>query len=170
MAYNIHPIFVHFPIALLFIYSIIMVLPVEKWFPRVAWRDIARALLALGVLGAFAALATGDTAKHLVHPDRALVNAHSNFAVIATVFYCMLLLGEICAFVNARFPDFMAKTGVISEISKAIEKILCNKVVAALIALLALVALSVAGLLGGVLVYGTSADPLAGFVLKILGL
>jgi hypothetical protein len=36
--------------------------------------------------------------------------------------------------------------------------------------LFGLLAISLTGLLGGVLVYGTSADPIAGLVLKLLGI
>ena len=58
MTYNIHPLFVHFPIAFLFIYSLIKIVPVKKWLPKVSWKDIERVLLVVGVLGAFAALSS----------------------------------------------------------------------------------------------------------------
>ena len=91
MTYNIHPIIVHFPIALLFLYSIIKILPLNKWLPKVAWRDIERVLLVFGVLGAFVALATGQIARHLIQPNRDLIHAHSNFASISTWLYGLLL-------------------------------------------------------------------------------
>src|SRR5574343_1787155 len=94
MTYNIHPIFVHVPIAFLVIYSIIKVLPLQRWFPSVAWKHIERALLFFGVLGAFVALSTGEVAEHLSRPNRDLVETHSLFAATATWMYVLLLIGE----------------------------------------------------------------------------
>ncbi|MCR4311379.1 MAG: hypothetical protein NUV54_02320 [Candidatus Taylorbacteria bacterium] len=51
MTYNLHPIVVRFPIALLVLYSIIKVLPLFKWFPSVSWKHIELALPVFGVLG-----------------------------------------------------------------------------------------------------------------------
>src|SRR5665213_2786655 len=107
MAYNIHPILVHFPIALLFVYSIVKILPFEKWFPTVAWKHIERVLLLVGVLGAFAAYTTGETATHLFHPNRQLVHAHANFAGTATFLYCVLLGGEILAVFREKYQNII---------------------------------------------------------------
>jgi len=167
MNYNIHPIFVHFPIAMLVVYSIIKILPLQKWFPNVAWRDIERALLLIGVLGAFAALATGDTAEHLTHPNRQLVNLHSTFAGISTGLYGALLLGEIAAIANARY---LRSSNMLRSFSVQIERLLCHRVFSAVIAFVALLSITLTGLLGGAIVYKTTADPLAGIVLKMFGI
>ena len=84
MTYNIHPLFVHFPIALLFVYSIIKILPLQKWLPNVAWKHIERVLLLVGVLGAFAALSTGEIAEHLTRPNHDLVETHQRAGSGAT--------------------------------------------------------------------------------------
>lgn len=169
MTYNIHPLFVHFPIALLFVYSIIKILPFKRWFSDVSWSQIERALLVVGVLGAFAALATGDTAEHIAQANYQLVDMHSTFAGVATALYVMLLVGEMLRFIN---PKFLPKISVswIKKLAVFLEKTLTNTAFSKLVALLALVAISVTGLLGGVIVYGISADPVAGIVLKILGI
>ncbi len=163
MSYNLHPIFVHFPIAMLLVYSVIKILPLKKWFPKFAWRDIERVLLMVGVIGAFAALATGDTAVHLVHPNRQLVEAHENFADIATWLYGALLLGEVAAFINERLSGR-------NKIFQFIERILCNRTFSFVLALLALVAITLTGLLGGIIVYGKTADPFAQIILNWLGI
>ena len=69
MTYNIHPIFVHFPIALLFIYSIIKIIPFKKWFPKVTWDYLGFILLIIGVLGAFVASSTGEIADELIQKN-----------------------------------------------------------------------------------------------------
>jgi len=169
-SYNIHPILVHFPIAFLFVYSIVKILPLEKWFPAVAWKQIERVLLVVGVLGALAAFATGDTAQRLFHPNRQLVNAHSNFAGASIFIYGILLAGEVLAVFNQKYLSRLHAPAWIVKILEFIEKILCNKVLTVILAILGFVAIVTTGLLGGAMVYGASADPLAVIVLKILGI
>lgn len=169
MVYNLHPIVVHFPIALLFLYSVIKIIPVSRWFPQVSWKQLERALLLVGVLGALAASYTGEIAEALIRPDYQLVEWHSWFAAIATWLYGLLLLGELLFLLRPliiRKPNFIAVTRVLD----LIQTILTHRTLSLMMALLGLVALSVTGLLGGVMVYGLSADPLAPIVLKLLGL
>lgn len=169
MTYNIHPILVHFPIALLFLYSIIKILPCKKWLPNVEWTHLERAFLVVGVIGAFLALSSGESAQHLTHPNRQLVNMHANFAGLATFLYGALLVGEFLYVAN---PIMLPKISLlyINKILITIENILCNNTFSKFIAFIALIAISITGILGGVMVYGVSADPVAGTVLKILGI
>lgn len=168
MTYNIHPIFVHFPIALLTIYSLIRVIPVARWMPQVKWRDIERVLLAIGVLGAFAGLATGETAEHLTHPNHQLVEMHALFASLSTWLYGALLTGEAVAIYNVR--SWAIRFPFVTNITRLLERILCNETLSILIAFVALISIGITGLLGGVMVYGISADPLATVVLRLFGI
>lgn len=170
MTYDIHPILVHFPIALLVVYSAIKLLPMKRWMPSVSWNDIEVALLVAGVAGAFASLATGETAEQISRPDHALVETHSMFASLATWLYGALLAGEIVVFLRTRFPALVAKWSIIAKLFHLIEQVLYQNTFAKVVAFFALIAITVTGLLGGVMVYGTTADPIAGFVLKLLGL
>ena len=169
MTYNIHPLFVHFPIALLFIYSLIKILPFQKWLPNVSWKHIERTFLLVGVLGAFAASSTGEIAEHLVNPNRQLVEIHSFFATLSTWLYGLLLLGEILYFLT---PLIITKLSIspLTKLLSFIQSILQNRIFSKILAFLGLIAISVTGLLGGVIVYGVSADPIAGIVLQILGI
>ena len=167
--YNIHPLLVHFPIAFLFLYSVIKILPFKRWFPKVAWRDIERVLLLVGVLGAFAALATGDAAEHLAHPNRQLVDAHATFGAAATWIYGALLVGEFAAVINAQHYAFK-NWRFVSKLSLFLEKVLRDRIFAGFLAVVGLVAISVTGMLGGVLAYGATADPVAPLLLKVLGI
>jgi uncharacterized membrane protein len=169
MSYNIHPIIVHFPIALLFIYSIIKVLPLERWFSKVSWNYTRILFLVLGVLGAFVAGTTGEIAEELVRPNQQLVEMHSLFAGIATWVYVALLVGEVIPLItpwlNSKF-----NWPVLTKFLFIIKKILSNNLISKLLAIVGLVAIIVTGLLGGVMVFGLTADPLAGIVLQILGI
>ncbi len=169
MQYNIHPILVHFPIALLFIYSIIKIIPLKRWFPRIAWRDVERVLLLIGVIGAFAALSTGEIAEHFAIRNHKLVEMHAAFAATATWMYGLLLAGEIVLELN-KTTFILRKNNLIATTLRVVEKVLCNRVLYILLAIVGLCTLAITGLLGGVITYGVNADPFAGIVLKVLGI
>jgi uncharacterized membrane protein len=162
MTYNIHPIFVHFPIALLFIYSLLKIIPFYKWFPQIAWKQIERVFLVIGVIGAYISLYTGEIAEHIVRPAHDLVEMHSTFAAVSVWIYSALLLGEIIVLLGRKFT--------LINMINGLGRILTLRIVSGILAVCGLIAISVTGLLGGVLVYGTTADPFAAVVLKVLGL
>ena len=169
MQYNIHPIFVHFPIALLFLYSTIKILPLRRWLPQIAWKQIKITLLFFGILGAFAALSTGEAAEHLVRPNHDLVEAHSMFASIATWIYATLLLGEILLILMPKLVIKVKSTQIIKFLN-FLKNFITHRVTSTMLAITGLISISITGILGGVIVYGTSADPLAGILLKLLGI
>ncbi len=169
MTYNIHPIFVHFPIAFLIAYSLLVIFPFRRWFPRVAWKHIELALLFVGVLGGFAANMTGEVAEHLIRPNHKLVETHATFALISLWAYSLLLAGEILTILSSVvIPRHNIR--VLDSLMSPIHKVLTINFITKLLAVVGLVAIAMTGLLGGVLVYGASADPLAPIVLKILGI
>ncbi len=170
MSYNIHPIIVHFPIALLFIYSIIKILPFEKYFQNISWKQVEIFLLTIGTLGAFVASTTGEIAEELISTNRQLVESHSFFADISTFLFGALLLGELLLIlINSKYftKIDLPKT---KDLLIFIQKILTNKIFSKIIAFLGLIAISITGMLGGVIVYGTSADPLAVPLLNLLNI
>jgi hypothetical protein len=125
--------------------------------------------LLFGVLGAFVALSTGDIAEELVRPNRVLVDMHSTFATITTWLYSALLLGEILRILKTK-NFFIQSKQQIQSIIFWIEKILTHSLFSKSIAVIAFVALIITGVLGGVMVYGTNADPLAPIILSLLGI
>ncbi len=169
MQYNLHPLLVHFPIALLLVYSVIKILPFKKWLPNVSWKHIERALLVFGMLGAGAALLTGDIAEEIARPNHDLVETHSLFAATATWLYGLLLAGELITFINPWIATKVTSQKILKMFS-FVGELLTHPILSTTLAVLGLIMISLTGLLGGVMVYGTSADPVAPFVLKILGL
>lgn len=169
MTYNIHPIFVHFPIAFLILYSGIAILPLQKWFPSVAWRDIRKVLLVAGVLGALVANSTGEMAEDLISGKHDLIETHAFFASATIFFYSLLLASEFLSFINQKIISRL-NISPITKLFIFLEKILTNKGIFVLLAILGLLSISLTGLLGGVIVYGDTADPLAKPILQILGL
>ncbi len=161
MTYNLHPLFVHFPIALLFVYSLIQILPVKRFIPSVNWPVVGRIFLIVGVLGAFVSLVTGEVAEHLVKPNHDIVELHAGFAALTTWLYVFLLVQEmLTVYVATRLSSPLCK----------LQKILSNRVLVVLVSIIALATLTATGILGGVMVHGTSSDPLAPILLKLFGI
>lgn len=129
------------------------------WFPRVAWNHIERFLLIAGIAGGSLALFTGEIAAELVKPDHKLVETHEFFANLSIWLYGALLLGEILSFLNLQY----------AYVSK-LKNLLTNRLFSGIVALIALGSITITGILGGVMVYGTSSDPFAGILLKLFGI
>lgn len=170
MTYNLHPIIIHFPIALLFFYSLIKIFPVKSWFPKISLITTERFLLLIGTIGIFFAKSSGEATKHLTNPERNLVQMHELFANALTVFYVVLVVIEFLPFLN----NFLKKKKIIPQkillILKTVSSKIKNKYLVFILSLLGIITLFITGLLGGVITYGPTADPLAPFVLKLLGL
>lgn len=169
MNYNIHPIFVHFPIALLFVYSLIKILPLRRWVPSIAWKDIERILLLIGVLGAFVGLSTGETAEHILRPNHQLVEMHSTFASLSTWVYGLLLAAEILG-IGIPWISKKVQFSKLFGFLTRIKDILMNPFVSMVLAIVGLIAISITGMLGGIITYGVAADPIAPLLLKALGI
>ncbi len=155
MNYNIHPIFVHFPVALLMTYAVAKIVPLKKWFPRIEWRQIEIALLSVGFVGGWLAMVTGESAEHLARPSHAIVEMHQMLGSISMFIFGALLAGEILKSLNFLMP---------------LANVLTNPFLSKVLAFAGLISITLTGLLGGVMTYGPNVDPLAPFVLKLLGL
>ncbi len=168
MTYNIHPIFVHFPIAFLLLYSVIRIFPLESWFPKISWKQIELLLLSTGLAGAFVALSSGEIAEKLVRTssNHDIIEMHSLFATIATWTYMALLLGEVLSmfgeYIVSRVPQ-------IAKVVTILKAILTNKYLVKVLVVVGLLSIGVTGILGGTIVYGLNADPFAEGVLNLLG-
>jgi len=77
---NIHPLFVHFPIALLSFYALMEICRFIRINRSPHWFHAKAFVLIAGAASAFLTLETGETAASLLRkPElRALVRAHSN--------------------------------------------------------------------------------------------
>ncbi len=170
---NIHPLFVHFPIGLLVVYSMLE-LGAYVWSPlrRQAWLFGVKAfLLFVGVLAALAALVTGGMAEDLIEGSgRAFIlEVHAPVAGATTVLYAILAAAYLIRVFDAKgWGNYIA--GVANPFmrvwgfKKYVAHLVLDTWLLPVLALLALIGMFVTGALGAAIVYGPNADPFISFV------
>lgn len=168
---DLHPIFVHFPIALLVIYGLIeLVIPI-KYNNFREWVWVRFCMLLTGVGGAFLALQTGETAQR-AYRGSALVHMHSFWANISTISFGIILLCYIVKLLEGGYLPWIQykkitehKTMVsVWKFLIKIKNIILETVAVKVIALFGFIAISITGALGGAIVYGPNVDPIVKWV------
>ena len=171
---ELHPIVVHFPIALLSVSVVMDVLAalLRRW----NLADVATWLLGFGVVGAFVAGVTGNFSERTAHTYLAggIINQHSHFAIATGVIFAGLFAVRIVALA----PRLMlGLRGTVPALANGVDKRLRaiipfvyaappSRVLIGLYLLASvggLVLLTITGYYGGLMVYhygvGTPAHP-----------
>lgn len=165
---NIHPILVHFPIAMLVIYALFEIARF-RLLTRQSWYESAKmVLLTVGVLSSFVALSSGETAADIVGETN-LVEIHSAFAVASTWIFSVLLVaylvhGLAVSLSVTRIRTLVEKLGPIWRVLISLSRFVLKSYVAVILALFGLIAITVTGALGGAIVYGPDVDPIVRFI------
>ncbi len=167
MSYDFHPIFVHFPVALLTIYSLLEIVRLPFFTRRTGIFPVKLVMLVIGTLGAAMSLLTGDAAAEAYEgtAKAAIIEWHSTFAFAATILYAIVTLSYVI-----RWLGSTPLAGWIPQSILQAERKIFGTPVLVLLATLAFLALLATGILGGSLVYGTSGDPLVTPLYKLLGI
>lgn len=147
---DLHPILVHFPVALLTVYAILECIRFKKVLEKPYWFYIKAVLAILGELGALAAYATGHGVR-----GSALVQMHSTFATITVWIFATLAISYI--------KEWLKREGM------WLTKFSAPGYVIVILAIAGLVSVTITGGLGGAIIYGTHFDPFMTPIFKLLG-
>ncbi len=174
---NIHPLFVHFPIGLLVVYSVLELgaycLPALR---RQAWVFPVKAfLLFVGVLAAFAALVTGVLAAEGLEGDSVLsplIEVHAPFAVLTTALYLVIAAAYLNRVFdrNGWFDRIASSNRFLAwgwSAKKRLAHLILDTPLLPVLALLALAGITVTGALGAAIVYGSDVDPFVSFIYRL---
>lgn len=169
---NFHSMLVHFPIALLIIYSLFEIISFKFITRFQHWFYTKAIILVAGVLTAFPALSTGGLLEDLPKYDHKLVELHESFASASTNFYGFLAIIYILAVINRtkEIKDFLTSNKSLSAWWKKIIFIIlekCDLIIKSplifILAIIGILLLTITGGLGGVLSSGVGVDPIADF-------
>lgn len=147
---NIHPAFVHFPIALLVLYTLLELVPLSRFVKGVEWQQIKLFFLYIGTLAIFPTILTGIVAAD-ENEGNVLLPFHEATAFIILGIFS---LASVVALYN-HFRPFKNQ-----KLVGVFQKVL---------AFLGILALLVIGALGAGMVYGYHTDPIVSFVTSLLG-
>ncbi len=165
---DIHPIFVHFPIALLTVYAVLELIRFEKVTNQAYYFYIKGALLIIGILTSSLALQTGEMAEDGVARSlHNLVETHATFANISTWIFAVLAIVYAIVWISkTEYNQKLNESGFakIWNLKLMIaNKIMNNSFIMIILAILGLVAITITGALGGAIVYGPDVDPIVSF-------
>jgi uncharacterized membrane protein len=163
---NIHPLIVHFPIALLTIYAIFECFRAKKFLVSESWFFVKATFLFLGTLGALLAGLTGNFGKSLFQTQYAIIQTHERFAFATGVVFAILSLIYFIVLIDRLFRPQLRKSANASSwesVANIARKFFIGPVLVP-VALIGLVLLIITGTLGGSIVYGVTSDPIAQLV------
>lgn len=166
---NIHPIFVHFPIALLTIYAVLEICSTKVLREKVWFLYTKFTFLLFGVMGAFVSLQTGEMAEHLIG-ESSLVGKHAFFASTSTYVFGILGIIYLVSIVNKS--GFVFKNKILFNVWSALNTItnfLNKKFIILFAAIFGLICITITGALGGAIVYGPNIDPVVRFFYNLVG-
>ena len=170
---NIHPLFVHFPIAFLVAYAIMELIHTDRLNHSDTYVAIKGFLVIIGALSAYVALSTGEIAEGILlanRPDLAkLVETHSTFAGASTTIFSILALSYLIKFfLDSKHTSapiltsepFAKALGALRWYSEAIRE----HVLGQMLALAGIICITITWGLGAAIVYSPNVDPLVNFI------
>ncbi len=174
---NLHPFFVHFPIALLSVYALGELATAVWWRRNETARHIKGALAILGGIALIPAIAFGLYAEELYERSaagenlRALIELHAGFALFTAAVFGFVALAYTFVFAAGcvRTDAFFSRVGKPYHFAVAFSRRLIEGWGINALALLGLVVLLITGTLGAALGHGADADFATRFVTSIFG-
>lgn len=163
---NLHPLIIHFPIALLSLYVLFEVLPMERWYPLVRWQDIKAILAAAGGIGLLAALVTGQMAEHslLAFSAGPILRYHKMFADASTAAFGIIAAAYVIRWMLERHERLLRRAGLPIRSLRTIAAVILDRRIIVSLAIIGFIVLFLTGIFGEMIVYGPRNDPFSRLV------
>ncbi len=164
MSYNIHPIFVHFPIALLTIYGILELVRFRRIKDQPYWFYVKAVMVIIGAAAGWVTFLTGEMAEGMIPAGASvnwnLLNTHSTFALLSVIIFSVLAVGYIIA--------WFERAGYAWTPLSKLKWLIVETPLVWLLALAGVACILITGALGGSIVYGPTNDPGTEFIYHLL--
>lgn len=157
---NVHPILVHFPIALLTIAALMEILSFSWFTKRAYWWMVKGAFVTIGAVSSVFAFLSGDAIEDSFRSSRQLVEVHSSFAFGTVLVFGIIALSYVLVFLK---KEGFANWTVIRMAERVQQPMILIP-----LSIIGLVLVTVTGALGGAIVYGPDIDPIVSIVYHAL--
>lgn len=153
---DLHPVIIHFPIALLTIYALLEIIRIP-WLTKAAWYFPVKATFVfIGWLGAAAAVTTGLTTTgvpSITGEWPKLLATHKNFGLATVAVFGVIAIAYLL---------------VAKKKENAFTRLLMRPPVLVALAIVGLACVTITGALGGAMIYGADVDPAVRFIYDLL--
>jgi uncharacterized membrane protein len=177
---NYHLLLVHFPIALLSLYTFLEILSVSKYFYKKESLEITKGILVVtGVVSAMFSRVTGEMVEDIINRNnahmRATLNLHELFSGIVVAIFVILAISYLISFFentpeirNSKFYNRIRS--IIPAWVLTFIFFFESRFIRIILAVLGGIAVMLTGALGGILSNSCSIDPVTVLVCKAFGL
>lgn len=174
---NIHPIFVHFPIALLTVYTLLEFLRFKKLNAKSWYFYLKLFLVSAGIVGAYLAVKTGELAFKLFPSgaESKLLKTHAFWGKTSLTIFSVIAAAYVIRWVKDYSGQIIFASRILSaspvkkiwRIVIVISDFVMSPYLLTLLAVLGFLAILITSALGGSIVYGPEIDPMANFFYKL---
>lgn len=169
---NVHPIIVHFPIALLTLYAICELIRFKKVTAKHYWFHVKSILVIVGLITAQLALGSGEVIQRMFekeYPEKhAIVPVHAIFAEATVGIFFILAFSYLVLWIEYDAPkSFFGKYPRTKKPWARIVKIakwIIDTPASLVLAFIGIIGITITGALGGAMVHGPEVDPFVSFV------
>ena len=169
---NLHPIFVHFPIALLTFYSVAELIRTKKLMKTDFWFYFKAILVIVGVIFAIITIQTGEIAAKQLGERTQLLELHKFWANTTTWIFGLIAVIYALVWIDKTEKVKLNYGTIIEKFWRNITKlsilILRKSWIIITLAIIGLISLTITGALGGAIVYGPDIDPAARIIYNLL--
>jgi uncharacterized membrane protein len=158
---NIHPAFVHFPIAFLTLYSLLDIFRFKKLTSQ-HWYFYTKAILVIsGTLASYATYYTGTLAQKIYHGLTDIVGIHHDFALATIEVFTLISIFYVAGWLrrnNIKIWQWL----------EILERRITEGSLGITLAILGLALVTTTAALGGLLAYGPKNDPLSHYLYSLI--
>lgn len=175
---NIHPAFVHFPIALLCLYVLLEIVRTKKLLANEAYVNFKAFLVIVGTISVYFTLQTGEMAAELTRSDKSILpilRMHAQYAEWTSNIFTLIASSYAVTLISKYWKGHSKLQSIFTNkifykiwhILEIIAGFIQKPVVIVILALAGLIFICLTGALGGLMVYGSNADPFVHFVSQL---